>query len=405
MSEMDRLGGEQIGGEPDQPDFTASAKEELAYRLQQQKLVSEFGLFALRCTSLDEIMHQATLIGAQGLNVELCKFLHYRPVEADLLVRAGVGWEEGTIGVVSLATDMASPAGYAFQTGQPVLSNHLDTETRFRTPKLLVDHGVRRALNVPVRDGGTPHGVLEADSRNSYKFTQADITFLQGIANVLSVVIERAARRRELNEALERERLLGGEMRHRVKNLFTVVNSLISLSKREADTNGHPEKAIVLLGERVSALARASQAGLAALDRDGTTAKKMFDPIETSKLVLMPYETRVTVSSGHAIQIEFDLTTLALLIHELATNAVKYGALSKAGGTVHVEWMETEEGVAAIWSEEGGPEISSAPVTEGFGLKLIRRMLQAAGGQIDYDWRPGGLVATVRFRRPVAADQ
>jgi len=80
---------------------------------------------------------------------------------------AGVGWAPGTIGQVSLGIDMESPAGYAFQTGQMVISNHLLEETRFRTPRLLSDHGIKRAINVPIARGGEgnlPFGVLEVDS-------------------------------------------------------------------------------------------------------------------------------------------------------------------------------------------------------------------------------------------------
>jgi hypothetical protein len=67
------------------------------------------------------------------------------PGERRLLVGAGVGWEPGTIGNISLGIDMESPAGYAFHTGQIVISNHLQDETRFPTPTLLADHGVKRA--------------------------------------------------------------------------------------------------------------------------------------------------------------------------------------------------------------------------------------------------------------------
>ena len=92
--------------------------------------------------------------------------LEYIPTENRLLVRAGVGWEPGVVGVVSIGADLASPAGFALKTGRPVISNHLENEERFRTPEILVRHGIRRAMNVILQGDGRPFGVLEVDSRS-----------------------------------------------------------------------------------------------------------------------------------------------------------------------------------------------------------------------------------------------
>jgi len=95
---------------------------------------------------------------------------------------------------VSLGIDMESPAGYAFHTGQIVISNHLQEETRFRTPSLLADHGVKRAINVLIARGGEGHlpfGVLEVDSPDAGQFDLADADFLAGFAGLLGIAIER----------------------------------------------------------------------------------------------------------------------------------------------------------------------------------------------------------------------
>lgn len=91
------------------------------------------------------ILQCATELCAQGLQARFAKVLEYVPQDERLVVRAGVGWPAGTIDIVSLAADVGSPAGYAYRTGQSVISNHLEADTRFRTPQLLVDHGVRAA--------------------------------------------------------------------------------------------------------------------------------------------------------------------------------------------------------------------------------------------------------------------
>ena len=69
------------------------------------------------------------------------------------------------MGVASIGVDLASPAGFALRTGKPVISNHLENEERFRTPEMLVQHGIKRAMNVILQGDGKPFGVLEVDIR------------------------------------------------------------------------------------------------------------------------------------------------------------------------------------------------------------------------------------------------
>ncbi len=115
------------------------------------------------------------------------------PSENRLLMRAGVGWDEGLVGVASVGADIQSPSGYALRTGRPVISNHLESEERFRTPELLAAHGVRRAINVILQGDGAPYGALEVDSRSEGEFTESDIAFLQGAANILGLALSASA--------------------------------------------------------------------------------------------------------------------------------------------------------------------------------------------------------------------
>jgi hypothetical protein len=92
-------------------------------------------------------------------------------------VTAGIGWGPDVIGVATVGADIESPAGYALITGKPVISNHLGNEKRFRTPELLVKHGIRRVMNVILQGDGSPYGVLEADSRSEGEFSIHDVSF------------------------------------------------------------------------------------------------------------------------------------------------------------------------------------------------------------------------------------
>src|SRR6476659_2092052 len=174
-------------------DFAADYQT-LRSRLRQQRLVADFGTEALRAAGFDDLLQQAARIAAEGLGADFAKVLEYLPREDALLIRAGVGWREGVVGVIKLGADTASPAGFALKTGEPVISNHLAGEERFRTPQVMAEHGVRRAVNVIVRDegDGPAFGVLEADTREAKEsFSPDDVAFLQALANTLGLAIDR----------------------------------------------------------------------------------------------------------------------------------------------------------------------------------------------------------------------
>ena len=191
------------------PDSRLAA--ELSYRERQHELLARFGMTALRTTDVGALLQEATSLCAEGLRTDLCKALERVPGqdgEDTLLVRAGVGWAPGVVGQALVGADLASPAGYALKTGEPVISNHLGGEARFRTPKLLIEHGVRRAINVIIRGETEPFGVLEADSREEGKFDTADAAFLQGFANLLGGAIDRARVEAAYHERNEQQNLM-----------------------------------------------------------------------------------------------------------------------------------------------------------------------------------------------------
>jgi transcriptional regulator with GAF, ATPase, and Fis domain len=234
-------------------DLTGRA---LRLRIRQQELLAELGVLALQGTSFVELLNHTARITAEGLRAEYCKVMEFLPAENRLVVRAGVGWEEGVVGHATVGADLASPAGYALHTGKPVISNHLENEQRFRTPELLIEHGIRRAMNVILQGDGSPFGVLEVDSRSEGEFGQHDIAFLQGAANILGMAIEQQQYQRKLQAALDRHQILLKEVNHRVKNSLQVVSSMLQL---QASAVGDP----VLSDRLQEASARISAVGRA----------------------------------------------------------------------------------------------------------------------------------------------
>src|SRR5580692_7034127 len=236
-------------------DLTSRA---LSQRIRQQELLSELGVLALQRTSFTGMLDHTARMTAEGLDAEYCKILEFMPAENRLLVRAGVGWEPGIVGSASVGADLASPAGYALRTGKPVISNHLENEQRFRTPELLVQHGVRRAMNVILQGDGTPYGVLEVDSRLEGEFAQSDIVFLQGVANILGMAIERQRMEGNLRQALDRQQLLIKEVNHRVNNSLQIVASMLHLHASGAESR-EVRHELREASSRIAAIARAHQ--------------------------------------------------------------------------------------------------------------------------------------------------
>ncbi len=350
---------------PPDPD----SRDELRYRLRQQSLLGEFGRFAMQTRDFRKILQRATELCASGLQAEFAKVLEFEPDEMRLMVRAGVGWAPGTIDVVSLAADMGSPAGYAYQTSESVISNHLKAETRFRTPQLLADHGVRRAVNVLIEKGGEGKaffGVLEVDSADPGQFDTGDAEFLAGFAGLLGIAIERQQADARLQEALQHQALLTREMSHRVKNSLTSVVGLLRVQARSAQSED-VKNALEDASLRVSTIAevhdhlwRSSHVGFVDLaDFITELCKKLRG--NTHKHTLHCHADAMLLAADHAIP-------LGLLINELVTNAAKY-AYPDCSGEIEVSAREIDGYLHVEVSDHG------AGLPEGFDIEQPRASL------------------------------
>ena len=171
----------------------AAMKKSHARLHRQHELVVEFGVISFKVDDLDALLTQACVVVAEGMKTRFSKILQPLGDSETYLLSHGVGWDESDIGHATVGGDIASPAGYALSTYRPVLSNHLGSEERFRTPDLLKKYGIERAINVPIRGTLGPFGVLEADSSNGDDFVESDLVFLEGISNVISMAVERIA--------------------------------------------------------------------------------------------------------------------------------------------------------------------------------------------------------------------
>ncbi len=367
--------------------------EELSYRLEQQRLTAEFGRYAIRTRGISDLLQEATEVCARGLNSNFCKVLEFLPDEGEFIVRAGIGWKPGVVGHARVGADSASPAGYAFQTGEPVISNHLGGETRFRTPALLAEHGIRRAINVLIQGDEGRYGVLEVDSPTEGRFTEADTTFLQALAALLGAAIERnqaddALRisQAELQDAIAHQKVLTLEISHRVKNSLSIVASLLGMQARVTssailkqgldDARGR----VMTIAQFHDRLWRADEVHTIDLakfmDELCSQICRSAGPGQTLKSVFTP----VMVATDQAVP-------LALIANELITNAFKYAYPSGKGevkvaidhtraGYIRLTVSDTGQGLPADFDRDSGQSL---------GMKLITSFGHQLGGIWEWE--------------------
>ncbi|HJU20740.1 MAG TPA: ATP-binding protein [Stellaceae bacterium] len=311
--------------------------DELTVRLRQQALLAEIGRRALSDLEFEVLLEEACRLTALGLNIRFCKVLQYLPDQNTLLVRAGVGWHEGVVGHATIGAELDSPAGYALHTGKPVISNQLSTEQRFRTPGLLTEHGVQRAANVILLGEGRPYGVLEVDSESDGTFTEHDIDFLQGVANLLGVALERrqaeeelrqlnatleqrveqeVAERRQAEDALRQSQKmeaigqLTGGVAHDFNNLLMVIiGNLELLARAIAGTERH--EGLIATAQNAAARGARLTSQLLAFARR-QTLRPESRPINE---LIREFDVLASRVLGEAVQVEFVLDPLAGATH------------------------------------------------------------------------------------------
>ncbi|TWT11852.1 sensor histidine kinase [Reyranella sp. CPCC 100927] len=193
-------------------------------------------------------------------------------------------------------------------------------------------------------------------------------------------------------------------MSHRIKNLFAVTNSVVALSARSART---PQDMATAVQGRLSALTRAHD-----LVRPSQAQQRFGQHASLQAIIrttLSPYveaarstlHDRIDISGTDVPVGSTAITSLALILHEFATNAAKYGALSLSTGSVTVDCTVVGDDMLMTWQERGGPPLAGPPESEGFGGQLARRMVAGQfDGEATWDWQPEGVV--IRLSIPLA---
>jgi two-component sensor histidine kinase len=190
----------------------------------------------------------------------------------------------------------------------------------------------------------------------------------------------------ERKEAEGYRAMMAQEMSHRMKNMLATVQAIIQQSMKGDQPTAVMRQAI---GERLEALGRSHDV-LRGTDFDTAnireTVEKAIEPFNTTRRIeYFGPDIHVSHQGG---------TSLALALHELATNAVKYGALSNETGRVRIEWSNAGDQFSFSWLENGGPMVTP-PTRSGFGTRLIKMLGSSLKGEANIDYRPDGVVFEV----------
>jgi two-component sensor histidine kinase len=310
--------------------------------------------------------------------------------------RAGYGTVDAATEVVVIEPDWTAPgiAGTAgtyrfgdfghirdeIAEGEPLVIDNVDSD-----PRTASDAAPMHALDIgalvimPVRERGATIAIFVVQSRRPRHWNEPELTFLRSIADRLEAGIAR-------NRTERQQETLNREISHRLKNMLAMVQAIANQTLRrvvEHEPIDNFERRLLALGTAHDVLMQ-----------NQWTRADLADVLEAS-LATFGLEGRVdrdgpAVNLGSRASLSF-----ALLIHELMTNAIKYGALSNDCGRVSIAW-EIVEGLEepsliVRWRERGGPEVST-PTTKGFGSKLINLGLVGTGG-VAVRYQPKGLEA------------
>ncbi|KTS76328.1 histidine kinase [Pseudomonas oryzihabitans] len=367
-----------------------NAHQQIQTLIHRQKLLADFGDFALRCEDLDEILTRACQLVGDALSTDLSKVLEIERGAHQALVRAGVGWQPGVVGQARISLGERSSEAYSIKVSRPVITPDIEREERFDLPEFLREHGVVALVNVPILlPGGKPYGLLQVDAREPRDFGEEDVEFLRTYATILGPVIDRLLKTSDLNEALQANNRLMQEMQHRIKNHIAIIAGLVWLRSRAAQSD-EARQELQGIGARIDAL-RLVHEQLYVADTARQLRLRPFVMQLLENLCHLHQEHSGPVRLQIAIaDVDLDPDTavpLGMILTEFASNSLKY-AFDGQGGSLAVDIETASEGAWTVRIRDDGKGLPlQAPATRpgsGTGMKLIEGLAAQIRGQAQW---------------------
>ena len=366
-------------------------EKDLARRASQQAAVAELGMRALAEDDLQAVMNEAVTLVVRPLAVEYCELLELLPGGEELLLRAGVGWKEGLIGKEMVGAGLGSQAGYTLLSDQPVIVEDLRNETRFSGPTLLHDHGVVSGMSTIIQGRAAPFGVLGAHTTSHRTFTQDDVNFLQAVANVVAMAIERKQAEEKLGEVREAERRRIARDLHdeALQDLsYALAEAQIVQTISEDPQLGHRLEQLAGTLKRVGQGLRGAIYDLRLEERDQeqdfVELLEALVELNRQRSPNVHIELFVEVGSASLLTRTKELELLRI-VREALTNAQRHSRAS------HVRVVAGASKKGKLWVEvsDDGQGFDPKEVPTGMGTKGMRETARALGGELKIISKPG----------------
>lgn len=378
----------------------AAAANHAAPQLAQELLAR----LAIACMSVhateQHLLAEAAHVAAEALGAPFSLVAEHLPDEGRLLIRAGTGWREGTVGTEMLDADIGSPAGFAMRTEQAVVCANVEDDPVFTIPPLLRRHHVRRIATVVVRGEGAPFGIIQVGRADAGSFAAGQLEFLEMVGAILGAALERRRAERQLHAALEWEKTLRDEMNHRIKNNLQLAATLLLLDAGTTDSKD-ARSPLQRASSRISAIARVHEklSTRASHGQQVEARSYMLDLRQALADAGFPCGAEVDGVSGMELPVEVAVP-IALIITELVTNAFKHGG--EAGIVVTIRsHADTSSLTASV--EDSGPGFPAdfdVRQTKQLGFRIVRHLVDQLEGALEIERGNGR--TEIRLRVPLS---
>ena len=363
-------------------------------------------------TNPERFLDQAVVQVGRAIEIHHVKILRYRRATADLLMVAGTGWKEGVVRSATFASDLKSPPGWSFQTGEPLCIEDFDKVPEFAMSQTLKEHDIVSLANVPILTDGAAWGVLEVDSTVHRDFTQDSVQFMVAAAAIIGSLLrddtssrgEAAALAEAAAQAQHREILLR-ELQHRVKNNFQLILASIGLQKRRFP-EGETHRALDHITNRINAISLAHDQLAPRQDMQAVDVARYLRALCAS--IEQQVEDVALDIEADEVELSIDRAVpLGLILNEAATNSAKHafpghaggggGTHGGSGGRITIKLKAgIGFGEGRLTVSDNGHGIQKKNPT-GSGLKLIESLARQIGGQVEIESSSSGTTTTVTF--------
>ena len=364
------------------------AEEEIAVRAAQQAAIAELGRAAVSDASLAQILDTACRLVADTLAVDIVSVLELLPEQERFVIRAGVGWPPGVVGVVTIERT-GTRAGFTMDSGEPFVVGDFESEQRFVPSPMLVDEGIKSAAAVPIGAGSGAYGVLSANARALRRFSADDVIFLTAIGSLLAEVTRRRRAEDDLRQTLRQLRKLNEERRRLLARL--VVAQEEERQRIAGDIHDDPIQVMAAAAVRLDMV---EGVGLGPADREmiGRAAETVQHAIDRLRHLVFELRPPALDREGLAVAVQdyldrmVDSGGLAVVLHDemshepsRETRTAVFRIVQEALTNVrkHAEANRVE-----VFLERRDGGVGARIVDDGVGFRLERELNRSRPGHL-----------------------